>query len=410
MRYHIKKINTVKKQKKHAILTAKRQSGAICPYTALAQSRVSGERINIDGLFADRALPSGKKKRRRKHCLKLYARRVMRNMKKSSYRLRKRLSEISAKERHDKKWLAFLSGALCGTAIVTLTSAVAVLLILFGTFLMPHKKITVPSLVGQTYSTDSIDDRFEVEVTYKNSDTHTAGTVISQTPSAGTVRKYYSADDKCKLSLTVSTGKHYYTVTELTGLDARDAILTLRNEGVLINTVYEYSEAPQGTVISTSPAAGYAVYDGEPVVLRISLGKQKLSVSVPNLYSLTEAQASELLAQKGLKLGEISYAVSSQPSGVIIAQQYAPYSKVEIDTAVNVTVSIGNEYEQRTVPDLYGLTVDEARARLAEYGLVLGGIYTVASGAPKGTVVAQTPIEGTPLTSSITSVDIFISS
>jgi serine/threonine-protein kinase len=224
------------------------------------------------------------------------------------------------------------------------------------------------------------------------------------------VRKYYLSDDKCKLSLTVSMGKHYYTVTELAGLDARDAILNLRNEGVLINTVYEYSDAPSGTVISTSPRAGYAVYDGEPVVLRISLGKQKLSVSVPDLYSLTEAQARELLGQKRLKLGEISYAVSSQPSAVIIAQQYAPYSKVELDTAVNVTVSIGNGYVQRKVPDLYGLTPDEARARLAEYGLVLGGIYTVTSGAPKGTVVAQTPVEGTPLTSSITSVDIFISS
>ena len=56
------------------------------------------------------------------------------------------------------------------------------------------------------------------------------------------------------------------------------------------------------------------------------------------------------------------------------------------------------------------MNVDEARERLAEYGLVLGGIYSVSSGAQKGTVVAQTPIAGTPISASVNSVDIFISS
>ncbi len=414
MRYGIKQIKVVKKKKKQRTLRAKRaQSRAICPFTAIQGYNYTQEKIRLDHLFELGYLPEVTPKRARKHRLKRAAEKAAGSMRSGAYRLRQRLARLSQKRTDDKKWLSFLAGTLCGTLCVAVISAVAVLALLFGGFLMPYDKLTVPSLVGEDYTsaTSELDERFEVELTYKSSDSAAVGEIISQTPSAGTVRKYYTGSEKCKLSLTVSTGKHYYTVTELSGASARDAILHLRNEGVSINTVYEYSASvPSGTVISTTPQAGSAVFDGESLVLRISLGVEKILVSVPDLYSLTEAQARETLTVKGLTLGKITYEASTLGAGKIISQQYHAYTKLEKGSTVDITVSLGNGYSQKNAPDLYGLNVDEARAKLAEYGLVLGSIFSVSSGAPKGTVVAQTPIASTPLTSAITSVDIFISS
>ncbi|MBE6577318.1 MAG: PASTA domain-containing protein [Ruminococcaceae bacterium] len=417
MRYGIKRIKAVKKQKRRVSLRAKRkQVTAICPFNAVQEYNCTRERIRFDDLFAIGELPDKRqrKARQQRKRRKVYdAKKAAAAFSARANRLRRKLLSLGEKKADDKKWLSFLSGALCGTLCVGVVCALAVLALLFGGFLMPYDRLTVPSLIGESYETaaSSIDQRFEVELTYKSSDDAAVGEIISQSPSAGTVRKHYKGDGKCKLSLTLSTGKHSYTVTELSGSSARDAILHLRNEGVAIDTLYEYSTAvPSGTVISTSPRAGETVFDGETLVLRISLGKQKILASVPDLFSLTEAAARELLASRGLVLGDITYKASSESAGSIISQQYSPYSKIEKGSRVDVSISLGDGYSQKSAPDLYGLSVDEARAKLAEYGLVLGSVFSVSSGAPKGTVVAQTPIANTPLTSAITSIDIFISS
>ena len=76
---------------------------------------------------------------------------------------------------------------------------------------------------------------------------------------------------------------------------------------------------------------------------------------------------------------------------------------------MDVTVSLGQITEQKKVPDLYGLTKEEAISKLSEVGLVLGNVSSVVSGAPSGTVITQSVAAGTTITSSITSVDVGIS-
>ena len=66
--------------------------------------------------------------------------------------------------------------------------------------------------------------------------------------------------------------------------------------------------------------------------------------------------------------------------------------------------------ELKSVPDLYGMTGIEAKEALRACGLVLGTVISVGSAEPKGTVIAQTPLPKTPITSSTVSVDVYISS
>ena len=308
--------------------------------------------------------------------------------------------------------LAFYNGVLVGAVIVTALSVTTVLVGLFGKYLLPYDTLTVPSLIGEMLSdVEAVDNSYELLVSYEHSTSVPAGVIISQKPDGGVTRKIYDSSSVPCVSVTVSMGKRFYTVPSLEGLTARDALLELKNNGVDVNTVYEYSSStPIGSVISTHPATQSRIYDGESLTLKISLGKKIETVSVPDLYGLNEEAARTLLLDRGLYLGDISYRSSSADAGKIISQKYSPYSSVPTGTRIDVTVSIGEHVTEKTVPDLYGFSVEEAKGKLAEVGLVIGSIYSVSSGAPSGTVITQTPIANTPITSALTSVDLYVSS
>ena len=94
----------------------------------------------------------------------------------------------------------------------------------------------------------------------------------------------------------------------------------------------------------------------------------------------------------------------------MISQSPSAYSMLQLGARVDMTVSAGFGFAHKTIPNLYGLTLAEARERLAEVGLVCGRVYNVNSGAKKMTIVSQSVAAGTPITSGIASVDVYVSS
>ena len=131
---------------------------------------------------------------------------------------------------------------------------------------------------------------------------------------------------------------------------------------------------------------------------------------MPSLFGLSETEASAAISYAGLTLGKITYQSSDIEAGKVIAQQYTPFSQLTSGTSIDITVSLGNAFTQKYIPELYGLTVEEAAEKLGAVGLVIGNIYAVSSGAPAGTVISQSILPSTPITSNITSVDIYVSS
>ena len=308
--------------------------------------------------------------------------------------------------------LAFFSGAFCASSMVALLTAATVLLGLFGGYFAPSQEIIIPDVVGMDYqqTEDSLSENIELLVSYRANDKVPAGVIITQMPNADTVRKIKKNGSPCSLSVTVSTGKSFYSVEDISGMDSRSALLGLQNNGVTVKRVYEYSSTvPKGTVISTSPKAQSKLYSDQTLTVKISLGESISTVKVPDLYGLSEAQAVSILSAGGLSVGKITYKQSSATAGKVIEQQYSPYTSVTKGSSIDISISIGMSSVQKTVPDLYGLTVSEAKKRLAEVGLVIGGIYSVSSGAPTGTIIMQSPAPSTIITSSITSVDVYIS-
>lgn len=323
--------------------------------------------------------------------------------------------EKRKRSREKPNMLPMLSGALCAVLLVGVLSAAAILYkLIFSNYFGSYKKITVPDLIGK--SVDSLegeltDDLYNVNVSYEYSDSAPYGTVIYQYPEGGVGRKIFSGGSLCTLNLTVSRGEKTFLMSDLVGVSLRDALLELKNEGVAVKVVEQFSDSvANGSVISSEPRAGESFWAGQSVILRVSRGKEKEYVRVPSICGLSENSASALVLGAGLLVGEISYSRSSQPAGTVISQSILQGEEVERGTEVSFVVSAGYQFNERIVPSLYGLTLDEARARLAECGLLCGNVYAVSSSEPSGTVVAQSPRASSVILPSTLTVDIYVSS
>lgn len=392
----------------------------------LKKTREEAERIRLSLLFELGELPEGEPKPR-----KSKARRTKRIRHKETDRLRRTMAAIEREiqailarlrekiNRPRINTLPIFAGALCAALLVGVLSSGSVLISLFGGYRAPYQAFSVPNFIGEdpaavlANEAEQYGDKlpWNLVIQYADHEEIEYGRVISQAPAAGVTRRIYRGGGTCNITLTVSRGRPSYELPDLVGQSERDATLTLQNLGILCTVrVVASNTAPQGTVLQTIPPAGTSLREGDRVVLQISQGSSVSLVTVPNLFGLTETQASTLLRVKGFSVGSVSYQSSDRPAGTVIAQTPTASSEAHEGASVSYTVSLGQNTSLRTVPNLCGLSYADAVARLREYGLVVGSITSVSNAAPRGTVIEQTPPAGTPITSSTVSVDLYLSS
>ncbi|WP_249493861.1 protein kinase domain-containing protein [Kocuria rhizophila] len=133
-------------------------------------------------------------------------------------------------------------------------------------------------------------------------------------------------------------------------------------------------EAPEGTVISTDPAASATVRGIEQVNLLVSSGPAQ--VDVPALTGMSADDAGAAVGAAGLGLGGVTREYSTQPAGTVLYQSPEAGSRVDEGTQVNLTVA--TDSPQGPVPNVVGKDAETARATLEEQG------YTVQIDSPVG--------------------------
>lgn len=105
---------------------------------------------------------------------------------------------------------------------------------------------------------------FKVGVTEQYSSTVPRGTVIAQSPAAGQVRKGE------QVKLTVSRGPGSVTIPDVRRLDAASAVAKLQAAGFVVDVVASPTPATvPGTVVSTDPAAGRRLTQGQTITVRV---------------------------------------------------------------------------------------------------------------------------------------------
>jgi beta-lactam-binding protein with PASTA domain len=210
--------------------------------------------------------------------------------------------------------------------------------------------------------------------------------VVTQNPPAGSEVQAYS-----RVDLVVSTGAEQVVVPGLTGLDPVAADSMLRMLGLRTGNV-TYVELPgavEPQVVNQTPAMGRSVAINTAVSYAVAISRPKLHV--PSITGLTLRDAKAVLQAEGLSLGRITLAYGGQPG--IVSGQY-PARGTRVDPGTSVDVTIGTEPATVRVPDLYAMTVEQAKRHLSEAGLKLGNIGHVA-GTSHMYVLSQTPESGT---------------
>lgn len=130
------------------------------------------------------------------------------------------------------------------------------------------------------------------------------------------------------------------------------------------------------------------------------------TVDVPNVVGKQVSVAKNILEDKHLRVSTSEVTNTDVPAGQVISQSPGAGEKVKEQRTIHLVVSKG--VGDITVPDLSGMTVEQARQRLKALGLVVGKITQGSvEGKPDNTIVAQSP-SGDSKVSKGTTVDLVV--
>lgn len=242
---------------------------------------------------------------------------------------------------------ATLFGALCASLLLAVTSAAIVLSALFFRYDGKYSEISVPDLTSMQLekAISTSNDIFEYTVIYEENPSKAAGSVISQSPLPNVVRKIYGRNEKINITLTVSKESETIVLPRLVGTQLRDSSLLLKNFGINVQVIEQYSDTiPYGTIFFSSLPQGSKLSPGDKIALKASKGKQTRYLQAPDLWGLSEYEATALLKSKNLSVGDIKYENSILPIGTVIYQDIAPDTTIAESTKISFTLSGGIYY------------------------------------------------------------------
>lgn len=163
-------------------------------------------------------------------------------------------------------------------------------------------------------------------------------------------------------------------VPNLVGMDVEQAEKELREMGLSLEVSKEIfnSEYDKGIIIDQKPEARTEVKKGYTVEVVVSKGKEM--TTVPNLINKDITEIEGILRDANL-IEKVTYESSDTvPANTIIGQNPEPFTEVEVGSVVDIVVSKGPEVVLVKMPNIVGLTEEQAKNALIANGLVPGEI------------------------------------
>jgi serine/threonine-protein kinase len=285
--------------------------------------------------------------------------------------------EPAEPEKRRRRWVA--AGIVAAVAAI----ALGLFLLLSG-----NEKVTVPTVVGQTLqqATQRLDSAgLGVEVK-RRADQAPRDFVFEQSPNPG-----LEVDRDSVVTIFVSNGPTTVRVPDVVGETDDVARRRMRSADLRPEVERESStDVPEGTVIRTDPGPGRLTERDSAVTLFVSSGPGE--VVVPNVVGEDQESAVARLREEGLS-PIVRERSSSEPVDTVVDQ--SPEADQRVDEGSSVTIFVSNG-EVREVPDVTGLTQDDAEAELSDAGFRVS-VRSRQTDAPDedGIVLSQSPGGGT---------------
>ncbi len=182
---------------------------------------------------------------------------------------------------------------------------------------------------------------------------------------------------------------------DVVGKKANDAQLILRGRGVGMKVEDRiYNPLPVDEVVRQSPPPNIRVKLGQYAHVVLSLGPQK--VIIPPVEAQSVRMARIELLRGGMQVGEISSAYLPSWAADSVIEQDPPAGTTDVTSPhENLLVSLGPRPPAYAMPDVVGLALGDAEAKLGAIGLKVSKLTLEPSAsALHGTVVRQTPSRG----------------
>lgn len=182
-------------------------------------------------------------------------------------------------------------------------------------------------------------------------------------------------------------------------LEGKDVVYALEILTELeLNTKVKGSEytgdIPKNYVVFQEPQPGSEIKKGRDV--RIILSKGPKTFAMPHLMGLSIQQTDIILEENDLCRGELSRTYHRQmEKDHVMAQVPASGTIVSRGACVDLLVSLGRRPAAFKMPDLAGLTLEDALQSIERLNLVIGELKSAyQNDKPRNTIVEQEPVFG----------------
>ncbi len=154
------------------------------------------------------------------------------------------------------------------------------------------------------------------------------------------------------------------------------------------------SDYPKNQVIHQDPGPGSEIKMGRDVGLTVSKGVR--AIRIPDVQQQDVRQATLLFQEQDLCQGELAYTHSEEAKrNQIISQFPSAGAVVARGQCVDLLVSLGKRPVAVLMPDVRGLSLEDAILTIEMSHLVLGDVSALfQEDRPRGVIVGQKPLSG----------------
>ena len=187
------------------------------------------------------------------------------------------------------------------------------------------------------------------------------------------------------------TGKHNVVIPNIVGKNVEEATKELEEVGLKLNVISEREDIQhdKGIVLEQNPQAKIEMKKGEEVSVIISKEPENL-VIVPNVVDKYVKEAQKELENVKLKV-VVEYEHSETIEQYkVISQSLKEGTKAKEEDTIKLVVSDGQETKKEKIPNLVGLTIDDANKKVGNFSI--GNIsYKEDENKENGVIIYQNP-------------------
>jgi eukaryotic-like serine/threonine-protein kinase len=290
-------------------------------------------------------------------------------------------------------------GLIAAVAVLAVGLIVLVALLLaniFGDDGGGATTIAVPDVVGQQQAAAErtlIEAGLRTKIVEVASSTDDIKKVVGTEPASGS-----QVAEGSTVTLNVGKGPDQVDVPDLNGKTIQEAATLLQQGGLTLAATQDEEVVNDdkliGKIIGQDPAAGSKAPKDTPVRVKVGIAPEKITVI--NVVGQDKDTAKSNLESNGLVVNVVEVD-STKPKGEVVSQD--PKAGTKLNKGATVTLSVSKS-NQLTMPDLDGLSVQDARDKLQALGWT--GRFDqsqVSAGTPNEVdkIVGQDPAAGQPL-------------